>query len=122
MAAEPITSRFFPPEAFGTAATYFSVVGLVGILSGFRYEFAILLPRDDEDAANLFVLTFGLVLSVSLVVALLFGAFGGTLLSWMNVTELQPWWWLFPVGILMTGMELPLRFWCIRHRFFRRNF
>ena len=120
MAAEPITSRFFPPAAFGTAATYFSVVGLVGILSGFRYELAILLPREDEDAANLFVLTFGLVLSVSLLAGVLFGAFGGTLLSWMNVMELQPWWWLFPVGILMTGMELPLRFWCIRHRFFRR--
>ena len=49
----PILSRLYSPNAFGTAALFASLVSIVGVIVCFRYEQAIMLPKRDEEAANL---------------------------------------------------------------------
>ena len=52
--ASPITSRLFAPEAFGLAALFMSGATVAGLLACMRYEMAIVLPKNDEEAASLF--------------------------------------------------------------------
>ena len=49
----PIIARLFAPEAFGVAALFASITGIIGVVACLRYELAIMLPKTDEEAANL---------------------------------------------------------------------
>jgi O-antigen/teichoic acid export membrane protein len=54
--ASPITSRLFGPQEFGLAALFMSGAAILGAIVCLRYETAIVLPKEDKDAASLFVL------------------------------------------------------------------
>lgn len=45
MLVVPILSRLYTPDAFGTAAVFVSIAGIISIVSCFRYELAIMLPE-----------------------------------------------------------------------------
>ena len=49
----PIVARLFAPEAFGVAALFASITSIIGVLACLRYELSIVLPKTDEEAANL---------------------------------------------------------------------
>ena len=49
----PIVTRLFAPEAFGVVALFASITGILGVVACLRYQLAIMLPKTDEDAANL---------------------------------------------------------------------
>ena len=61
----PVLSRLFPPEAFGVAAVFASVGGIGGIISCLRYDLAIMLPKEEKDAASVFFLSLIFVFLVS---------------------------------------------------------
>ena len=76
LAAAPLLSRLYTPEDFGVFALYLSVVSLLAILATGRYELAIVLPEDDDDARHLLALALLISLVVSaasLGLVLLFG-------------------------------------------------
>ena len=41
----PIISRFFGPEAYGTAALFTSITGVISVICCWRYELAIVVPE-----------------------------------------------------------------------------
>ena len=51
----PIVARLFAPEAFGFAALFTSIAGIISVVACLRYELAIMLPKTDEEAANLII-------------------------------------------------------------------
>jgi len=110
----PLVTRLFAPEAFGVAAVFASVVGVLAPIACLKYEQAIVLPREEERAANLFGLSWGLVLAGGLLLTLASWAFGDLLLARLGASELGPLHWLIPVSFLLLGAALPLRFWSIR--------
>src|SRR5664280_2838329 len=60
---QPILRRYYTPDIFGAYSVYFSIVGILAIVSSFKYELAIILPRTDKEAANIFFLS-ALILSL----------------------------------------------------------
>ena len=54
--ASPILTRLYTPEEFGVFAIFASLLGIVGIVSGLRYELAIPLTLTDGSAANILAL------------------------------------------------------------------
>ena len=61
VAAAPILTRLYGPESFGVLATFASILALLNVVSSLRYELAIAVPEDDEDAIALVWLCFVLV-------------------------------------------------------------
>ena len=117
----PIVTRLFAPEAFGLAAVFTSIVGMVGIVGCFTYELAIVLPKDDGDAANVFALCFTFVVAITAFVVLLTGLFGSYFLGlFEGGAELEPYKWLIPSGIFLASLGIPLRYWNTRHKHFKR--
>ena len=117
--ASPITSRLFGPEEFGLAALFMSGVAILGAIVCLRYETAIVLPKEDMDAASLFVLC-GMILIVTTTLTATFSMlFGPRVLSYLGVDELKPYLWLFPCYVFLIGIQFPLRIWHTRYRRFR---
>lgn len=75
------------PEAFGFLALFTSITSIIGVIACMRYELAIMLPKTDEETANLPALCLPCVAVVSglTVPALYFG--GDALLSLLRAPE-----------------------------------
>ncbi|HUV60027.1 MAG TPA: hypothetical protein VMW09_07940 [Desulfatiglandales bacterium] len=71
MIVAPIIARLFAPEAFGVAALFASITGIVGVVACLRSELSIMLPKTDEEAANLLGLSLFFVLIITDISALI---------------------------------------------------
>ncbi len=116
----PIRSRLFEPDAFGLAAVFFAVVSLLSLGGCLMYQLVIVLPKRDEDAANVFGLCYVVVAAVGALLALVIGIWGSALLEVLGMPELKSWKWLIVPGFFFASTALPLRYWNTRHKFFKR--
>lgn len=120
LAATPLLTRLFAPEAFGVAAMFMALTGVAGVVACLRYELAIVLPKSDREAANLLALSLLTALVVSVVVLIVTWFFGSLILQWLNMSELVPYLWLVPVYVLVHGVFLGLNYWNTRTKHFKR--
>jgi O-antigen/teichoic acid export membrane protein len=116
----PIVSRLFAPEAFGVAALFTSITGIIGVVACLRYELSIMLPKTDEEAANLFGLSLFFVLSITSISALIVFFAGDAIVGLLNSPELKNYLWLIPVSVFGSGTFLALNFWNSRTKHFGR--
>lgn len=65
----PIVTRIYSPDDMGVFQLFVAVSGILVIFSTFSYQFAIMLPKSEEDSANVFFLSSILVTFISLLVA-----------------------------------------------------
>lgn len=49
----PILTRMYTPEDFGVLALFVAIVTIIGSVANGRYELAIMLPSDDDEAINI---------------------------------------------------------------------
>lgn len=118
--AAPLIARMFSPGDFGVVALYAGVTNIIGVLVCLRYEFAILLPREDEDAVRPAWLCFVLTCVISGLTLTLVVTAGGTIGRWTHAASLQEYLWLLPVSVFGTGMMAILNSWNTRKRNFGR--
>jgi O-antigen/teichoic acid export membrane protein len=118
VAAAPILTRLYGPQSFGVLATFTSILALLNVVSSLRYELAIAVPEDDDEAVALVWLCFVLVAISTGLTALGVLLLGDQLVIWLNAPALNPLLWLLPVGVLLSGVYQPLSYWAIRHKQF----
>lgn len=118
VAAAPILTRLYGPESFGILATFTSILALLNVVSSLRYELAIAIPEDEDDAIALVWLCFLMVAISTGLTALGVALLGNNLVSWVHQPSLKPLLWLLPVGVLLTGIYQPLTYWTIRSKEF----
>ncbi|MCA0970935.1 oligosaccharide flippase family protein [Halobacillus litoralis] len=66
----PIVTRIYSPEEYGVFTIFVSVSSMVAIISTGRYEIAILLPKKERHVYNLVFLSFIILISITLIVAM----------------------------------------------------
>lgn len=117
--AAPLLTRLYNPETFGILAVFLSLLTVISLVATLRYELAIPLPEQDEDAANLVALSLLLVGIGTLIV-------GGVVLltrhpvsELLGVPELAEYLWLLPLGILVIGAYNTLKHWSLRVKRFK---
>jgi O-antigen/teichoic acid export membrane protein len=119
--SSPLLTRLFTPEEFGVFAVFAAIVGIAATLSGLRYEFAVPLASNDEDAAALVavvVLTSGFLAAILAVFVWLIGDW---LAGRLNVAELAHWFWLLPPALLIWGVGTALSYWSVRRHTYGVN-
>ncbi|RUO19626.1 hypothetical protein CWE08_09340 [Aliidiomarina iranensis] len=74
IAITPILTRMYSPEDFGVLALFVAITVIMGSVANGRYELAIMLPTEDDDAINIAAmgLLIATVLSVVLFVPAIF--------------------------------------------------
>lgn len=105
-ACAPILTRLYRPYEFGIFALFVGIGALFSVVSTGRYEYAIVLPDENEDAINLLVLSFLLVVLTSLLCGI--GVTVYLVFSQApNIMNL----WLVPIYVLFTGTYQTLNLW-----------
>ncbi len=120
-ALTPVISRLFEPLDFGMFGSFFAILNVMTACVTLQYSNAIMLPKNDEDAANVFV---GSMLSV-LLITLASLSVGYLLSEWvlglLNAPTARWLLWIIPTAIFMTGINMSLQGWCIRRKAFGKT-
>jgi O-antigen/teichoic acid export membrane protein len=116
----PLITRLYGPEAFGLLAIFTSITGILGVIMCLRYEMAIMLPKSDEEAANVFGLCIFIILAISLLSVPILILSPTFLEHLLNAPLLGPFLWLVPPMIFLSGLFLALNYWNTRTKQFHR--
>ncbi|MEM6263614.1 MAG: oligosaccharide flippase family protein [Bacteroidota bacterium] len=97
--AVPILTRLYTPSDFGLLGAFLAMimVGLVAVNGG--YEYAIMLPKQEEQARGLLLLCLRLAVVITAILWML----SWILLPTLGLTELLPWWGLFGLSWISDG-------------------
>jgi O-antigen/teichoic acid export membrane protein len=118
--AAPIVARLYAPEDYGIAATFISIVAIIGVVACLRYELSIVLPDNDREAANLFAISLLAAALVAALIAAVIWFAGDSVKRLLPIPEIAQFLWLVPVAIFVTGTFLALNYWNSRTRHFTR--
>lgn len=100
----PIITRIYDPEAFGNFQILLSTVGLFSVISCFRYEMAIVLPKSRTEANAVYTLALILLALFTFFVSVLLFFLGEALLSLLGATVLVPYLHFLVVAIFFSGL------------------
>jgi len=104
IAISPILTRIYTPEDFGLFALFIAITSIFGSIANGRYELAIMLPKKDEDAINIFALGFIITSSVSLLLLLLVMLFHDYFVMLLNNDEIGFWLYFIPIAVFFIGL------------------
>lgn len=112
--ASPLIARLFTPADIGAFAFVVAVLGVIMPLACLRYDVAIVLPEDDEEAAHLTALCFLMGAGAALlsVVPLLIIWHAGTWPAVRTATPLLL--TMLPLGIFLLSFQLVAQSWSLR--------
>ncbi|MFA0887643.1 MAG: lipopolysaccharide biosynthesis protein [Synergistales bacterium] len=116
----PVLTRLYGPEEFGLFALYTSLLSVLGVISCGRYELAIVLPKEEGEAANIFLLSLIVCLLTSLLVLPLFLVFRSNISVILKTPALSPWLLFLPFQLFVQGVFLSLNYWGTRQKQFGR--
>jgi len=116
----PIITRLYLPSEMGILAVYSSVLAIFGVGATLRYEFAYALPRENEDAINLFGLCLILLCITTAVFALILFFGRDLLVNAFDLDAIEQYIWFLLIGFFGMGLYTMLNYWAIRQRDYRR--
>jgi O-antigen/teichoic acid export membrane protein len=114
--------RIYTVEDFGAMTVFLSVFSMITIVSSFRYEATIVLPKNNNEAANILSLTFiiSLLFNASIFLSILFFKeiiveFIGLPIKYANFL------YLLPITSFLFSFYQSLNYWLIRQKAFKAS-
>ena len=116
---QPILRRYFTPDIFGAYAVYLSLVGILAIISSFKYELAIILPRTDKEAANVFFLSVLINILFNVLLLLVIIVWRTKILHFFNLSaKFSDYLFFVPLGIFFYSFYQSINNWLVRKKGF----
>lgn len=104
LALTPVLTRLYSPEEFGLLAIFVAVGAVLGSAANGRYEMAIMIADDEDDAISVAALGVVIAATVGLLVLVSVAIFGGEIAGILGRPDLQAWLFLLPVVVIGTGI------------------
>lgn len=104
IAISPILTRIYTPEDFGVFALFVAIVGFIAVIASGRYEQAIMLPKYDKYAINIFVLSLMLICLTSFLSFIIIFVFKEGILQLLNNDLLGNWLYFIPVTVFFVAL------------------
>ena len=120
IAISPILTRIYTPEDFGVFALYVSITTIIGVIATGRYELAILLPKKESEAINVFVISIIITFSISVFSLLIASFFSVQVTEFTGNENIKQWLYLAPISILLLGVYQSLNFWGNRKKKYKK--
>lgn len=117
----PVVARIFTKEEFGVFYIYMSIVTTSSLVISGMYPHALVVPKYRKDFLALLKLCFITCFAgVLIFTAVLFiGKF--KLLPLIGADKLIEFWYLLPIGLLLTTVNVILINWNVRRKKFKKN-
>jgi len=120
VAASPLMTRLYSPYEFGIFALYVSIVTIISVPISGNYDWAVVLPKKDEDAINLVGVCLAASLFVAIVLFILSWLFAGETSALLGNRHISAWLRLVPLTAFIMGLQETLSYWANRRRQFKR--
>ena len=104
IAISPILTRIYTPEDFGVFALFLAVTGLFSSVASGRYDLAIMLPKKDEDAINIFALGMIIITLLSLFLLSLVLLLNEYITILLRNEAIGFWLYFVPIAVFFTGL------------------
>ncbi|MHB8132771.1 MAG: lipopolysaccharide biosynthesis protein [Anaerolineaceae bacterium] len=114
----PLVTRLYTPVDYGIVAVFTSLLTIIAPISSLRYEQAILLPDDDIEGEGLLSLSLMLTSLMAVIIFIITILWGKPIAYILNVQNLLPYFWLFPLGLFGSGTYLLFYYWALRKKAF----
>ncbi len=114
----PILTRIYPEVGFATFTFFIAIVSVLTVPNGGRYFYAIVIPKQDEEALNLGRLSFWLVLLYNTLLFLLVCIFHKQLNQLYKLDKL---WFAVPLYVAFFGIYNIALYLSVRKKFFKTN-
>ena len=116
----PILTRLYTPEDFGIFALYMSVASIMSVIATGRYELAIMLPKKDEDAFNIVMLSIIITAFISFLSFLIAFFLNSQITALLGNPQISNWLYFIPITILFTGGYQSFNYWFNRKKQYKR--
>ncbi len=116
--ASLLLARLYAPDNFGTLAIFMSSVLMISRLATLRYHHAIMLPKTDKDAANVFSLSILLVFITTLLTIIGIVLFGNYFIARQSDHGFVKVIYLIPVSVFLLGIGDCFYYWLSRQKRF----
>lgn len=117
----PILTRVFTPEDFGLLALYGACVAILSVVATGRYEIAIMLPKEDEDARVLLQISAIIALAVACVISIPITIWNSELANFLGNKDIANWLYLVPISVFLSGVYQALTYWNNRQKKFKNT-
>lgn len=117
-AALPIITRLYTPADFSVLAVFTSLLSILSVAAALRFDLAVPIPEDDEEAVNLLALALACIGALAAILAIIVLVTPQRLLEVFNQPGLAAWLWLLPFGVLLAGSYNALQMWFVRKKGF----
>ena len=119
IAVTPILTRLYSPSDFGLFAIYVSLVMVIGSIASGRYELAVMLPEEDNDALNVAALGLVVAAVVSVLLLLAVLVWGAEFSRLLGNSEIRVWLYLLPVSVFLVGVGNVLTYYNSRLKLYK---
>lgn len=114
----PVLARIYQPEAYGLYALFNTFIASISIISTLDYLNAFILPKSTRKFISLFQLSWILMVSMVLFLAISIYLFKVEILEFFNARSLGDLIYFVPVIVLLTGINRSLDLWNVRAKEF----
>lgn len=115
IAFSPIITRLYTPRDYGYFAAFTSLLTLLKVIKTFGYESSILVPKEDDEAFHILVISFLILLIISFFTLFLICS---NIFSDFFTTDSTKIIWLLPFGVFLSGSFDLLSYWIKRVKLF----
>ncbi|WP_238559140.1 lipopolysaccharide biosynthesis protein [Polaribacter sp. MED152] len=106
-----LLTRLFSAELFGIYILFSSATIILKPLATLQFEFAIVLPKKDKDAINLFAFSTLILILYCLLLLLIVSLFKTEILDFFNITVLSNFIYLLPLNVFLFGLIANFDYW-----------
>lgn len=118
----PFLRRLYSPEDFGAFAIYFNIISIIIFMANFRYEAAIVLPKNDVESTNVLSLSIILTFFFCLLLFVLLLFFNEEFCSLINFpSKYAHFLYLLPFSAMLFSFYQSFNFWLIRKKAFKAS-
>ena len=100
----PLLTRLYPKVMFDVYFIYSGIILLTKIISTLQYQFALLIPKKDDDARTLLVINTGISFIVSLLLTIIFFSITPLIEPLIENKELIDWLYFIPLSTFFLGI------------------
>lgn len=121
MAASPVITRLYGPEAFGIMGTFTALTTIIMPIAALTYPIAIVLPKKDNEAKGIIKLSLQVTIIITILISLLLLLFNKWISNLFNLEEIAGFLYFIPIVIVFAGLLQVSEQWLIRTNQFAIN-
>lgn len=118
VASLPLLTRLYSPDDFALLAVYLAIVSTIAVIACLRFEIAIPLSKNDDDAKGLLILALLSLVAITCTSVAVTYLLKHQIVRLTQQPEFQGYLWLIPVGIAALGLYSISQYWATRTRQF----